>query len=315
VRDAQAVARRLDIPHAVLDLASLFREKVVDDFVSEYGRGRTPNPCVQCNTHVKFAPLLDWARRNGYDHIATGHYARLREVELDGQTRCLIARAVDDSKDQSYVLWGVPPEVLRFTRFPLGGMNKSEVRARALGLGLPVWDKEESQDICFVEEGDYAAVVRANLGEDHPVFRPGEIRDLRGNALGRHPGLVHYTVGQRRGLGLSGPDAYHVLRLETEENTLRVGTAEELGCRGVWVGDVRLQAPEAWLSSDAVEAKIRYRHAPAAAVVRVEGDRFHVRFDEPQRAVAPGQSCVVYRDGALLAGGRIDGPCGCCPPS
>jgi tRNA-uridine 2-sulfurtransferase len=310
VRDAQGCARRLGIPHVVLDLEELFRDRVLADFVSEYARGRTPNPCVQCNTHVKFTPLLLWARRNGFDHIATGHYARVQRVEIDHGWRTLIGRGSDSDKDQSYVLWGVPAQVLEHSLFPLGDLDKDEVRARALALELPVWDKEESQDICFVEDGDYVRVLRERLGAEHPVFKPGEIRDRDGNLLGHHRGLAHYTVGQRRGLGLGGGEGTlprHVIQLDPAGGILRVGSVEQLEASGLTAADLNLFVSPACLEDGPVQVKIRYRHEPASARAWVEGALLRIRFDEPVRAVAPGQSCVVYRDGWVLAGGRIEG--------
>lgn len=306
VRDAQATARRLDIPHTVLDLQELFQERVMRDFAEEYGRGRTPNPCVQCNTHVKFGPLLQWARGNGYGHIATGHYVRSQHVSIDGSERSLLARARDTDKDQTYVLWGVPGAVLPRTLFPLGEASKSENREAARRLGLSVWDKEESQDICFVEGRSYADVVRQELGEESELFQSGPIRDESGQPLGTHPGLVHFTVGQRRGLGLGGGETRRVLALETETNTLRVGSAGALLREGLIATDLNLFAPASYISGEPVVVKIRYRHAPAAATVEIEGERMVVRFETPQPAVAPGQSCVVYRDDVVLAGGRIE---------
>lgn len=306
VRDAQSVARRLGVPHVVLDLSEAFRAKVFDDFTAEYARARTPNPCVQCNTHIKFGPLLDWARQNGYDEIATGHYVRLEDYPGSASSGPLLRRAVDAAKDQSYVLWGLAPAWLAHTRFPLGGLSKSEVRADAQALGLPVWDKAESQDICFVEGRDYAEVVLEAIGAEHPSNREGEIRDAEGRSLGRHRGLIHYTVGQRRGLGLGGGDRHHVLALEPETNTLRVGSAEALLTPALVVRDLNLFVSREELARAPVSVKIRYRHTPAPARVEVRDDELWVRFEEPQGAVAPGQSCVVYREDFVLAGGRIE---------
>lgn len=315
IHDAQSTARRLGVPHVVLDLEPLFRERVVDDFAAEYAAGRTPNPCVECNTHVKFAPLLAWARQSGFDRIATGHYARVVRVagEDDG-ARFLLARSDDPAKDQSYVLWGVPPEVLPHTMLPLGLLSKDAVRARARALDLPVWDKDESQDICFVPSGDYVEVLRARLGADHPAFTPGEITEESGRILGRHRGLVRYTVGQRHGLGLGGPSSRRVLRIVPETNTLVVGPEERLDCGGLVACRLSLFVSGAEIARAPVMAQLRYRHRAAAAEAHVAGDRLHVRFFLPQRGIAPGQSCVVYRDGLVLGGGRIEGPCGCCPP-
>jgi tRNA-uridine 2-sulfurtransferase len=315
VRDAQATARRLGVPHFVLDLEPLFRERVIEDFIAEYAAGRTPNPCVECNAHVKFAPVLNWARQNGFNRIATGHYAGVvRTMQADGSERCLIARGEDSAKDQSYVLWGVPAEVLPSVLLPLGRLSKGAVRARARELGLPVWDKEESQDLCFVPGGDYAELLRLRLGSDHPAFAPGDIVDESGRILGRHEGLARYTVGQRHRLGLGGPVAHHVLRLVPETGTLVVGPAERLARGGLVASQLNLFVPAAEIARLRVAVKIRYRHEAAAAVAQVDGERLHVHFHEPQRGITPGQSCVVYRGGLVLGGGRIEGPCGCCPP-
>jgi tRNA-specific 2-thiouridylase len=314
VRDAQSVARRLGIPHTVLDMVDLFRERVLDDFANEYGRGRTPNPCVQCNTHVKFGPLLSWARRHGYGWVATGHYVRRVTQSVDGRERVLLARPRDAGKDQSYVLWGVPPEVLGRTLFPLGELGKAQVREKAKALGFPVWDKEESQDICFVDDRGYVEVLRERLGPGHALFQSGEIVDQEGRTRGRHPGLVHFTVGQRRGIGLTSPEPLHVTRLDTERNELVVGDAADLLREELVAEDVNLFVSEEELFAAPVEVKIRYRHEPASArIERAREGTIRIRFDEPQRAVAPGQSCVLYRDGMVLGGGRIGdaGPAGC----
>jgi tRNA-specific 2-thiouridylase len=315
IRDAQATARRLSVPHFVFDLETLFRERVIDDFTAEYAAGRTPNPCVECNTHVKFGPLLAWAQENGFDRIATGHYARvMRTGGGDGGERCFIARGADPVKDQSYVLWGVPADVLPFLMLPLGGLSKDEVRTRARDLGLPVWDKEESQDICFVAGGDYTEVLRARLGPEHAAFTPGEIVDEFGKLLGHHRGLARYTVGQRHALGLSGPESFRVLRLVPETNALVVGPANRLDRGGLVASRLHFFVPPKEIACAPVAVKIRYRHEAAAAEARVDGDRLHVRLREPQRGITPGQSCVVYRDELVLGGGRIEGACDCCAP-
>ncbi len=307
VRDAQSTARRLGITHTVLDLSELFRVAVYDDFVREYTAGRTPNPCVQCNTHVKFGPLARWARERGFSHIATGHYVRsaVYRCESDRSERPVLARARDARKDQSYVLWGLQPEILSRVQFPLGEMTKDEIRTEASRLELPVWDKAESQDLCFAEGGSYVDVLRRELGEEHGVFAPGEIRDLDDRVLGRHLGLANYTVGQRKGLSLGGGEAYHVAALEPAGNVLRVASVAEVSARRVELTEVNLFVPREEIQRGPVEAKIRYRHTAQAAVVSFDGDAARVIFDEPQSAVAPGQSCVFYRDDLLLGGGRI----------
>lgn len=307
VRDAQATARRLGIPHSVLDLSELFRERVFGDFVSEYVRGRTPNPCVQCNTHIKFGPLLEWGRRFGFDWVATGHYVRRVRIATSVGDRWLLARARHVEKDQSYVLWGLDPALLGSVLFPLGDHTKHEVRDLARNFGLPVWDKAESQDLCFVDDEGYAAAVARSVGEDHLLLRAGEIRDIGGKLLGSHRGLVHYTVGQRRGLGLGGGDSLHVVELEASTNTLVVGTAADTMRRSLIAEDVNTFVPDAELAAEGTTVKIRYRHVPAPATVTRAGVRLNVRFESAQSAVSPGQSCVVYRDDLLLAGGRIAG--------
>jgi len=306
MRDAHSVAHRLGIPHTVLDMEELFRARVMDDFASEYGRGRTPNPCVQCNTHIKFGPLLSWAEEHGYPWIATGHYVGSRRVQIEGGERTLLERAEDPNKDQSYVLWGVQPSVLERTLFPLGSLPKAATRRQAQGFDLPVWDKEESQDICFVDERGYAEVLRKKLGESHPLFQPGPILDRTGRHLGEHHGLVHYTVGQRKGIGVHTEGKLHVTRLEPDTNTLRVGAEAELLERKVSADDVNLFVPPTYLSKGPVDVKIRYRHEPAPALARWVDGRIEVEFDQPQQAITPGQSLVVYRDGLVLAGGRIE---------
>ncbi len=316
MRDARAVALGLGISHTVLDLEELFQARVVSDFVTEYAAGRTPNPCVECNTHIKFGPLLAWAERQGYGWIATGHYARRVTVAgLGGRTEARLARAAHVTKDQSYVLWGVDSRVLERTLLPLGSLSKEEVRAEARRLGLATWDKAESQDICFVPDGDYAGWLAERLGPHHPAFAPGEIRDVKDRLLGRHEGLARYTVGQRRGLNLGGPKSWRVLALETAANVLRVGPDDQLDAGGLWAGGLVLHATPAEIAAEPVEVQIRYRHAGVSGWARVDGDRLHASFAEPQRAVAPGQSCVIYRDGVLLAGGRIEAACACCPPA
>ncbi len=305
VRDAQSVARRLGIPHTVLDLEELFRKTVMDDFSREYGRGRTPNPCVQCNTHVKFGPLLSWARQNGYEWIATGHYVRSVRTEVGGESRVLLERASDRNKDQTYVLWGVDSEVLERTLFPLGDLDKTAARSVARELDLPVWDKEESQDICFVEGRSYVDVLKESWKPDHPFFQPGPIENTEGEVLGTHPGLAHFTVGQRRGLGLTHPTPLHVVRLDPRRNTLVVGESAALLKSGCEVEDVNLFAPTSYIEEGLVDVKIRYRHEPAPARVQFRDHGFDVEFVEPQMSIAPGQSCVIYRDDRMLGGGRI----------
>ena len=301
VRDARLVAERIGAPHYVLDYESRFREGVVEDFVAQYLAGATPVPCVRCNQRVKFRDLLETARDLGADCLATGHY--VRRAEGPGGPRLL--RAADPARDQSYFLFATTREQLDFLRFPLGGLaSKAETRALAARYGLPVADKPDSQDICFVPSGGYAAVIeklRPGAAE------PGEIVDLDGRVLGRHPGVIHYTVGQRRGLGLGGGAPLHVVRLEPEARRVVVGPRAALGVARFtvtqvnWLGD----APFAD-GAQRVAARVRSTRPPAPATLRPLGaDRAEVTLDAAEEGVAPGQACVFYDGERVLGGGWI----------
>jgi tRNA-specific 2-thiouridylase len=301
IHDARRVADRIGIPHYVLDYETRFRQAVMDDFADTYLAGETPIPCVRCNQRVKFRDLLDTARDLGADALATGHYAR-RESGPAG-TRLL--RAADRGKDQSYFLFATTRAQLDLLRFPLGGMSKEETRALAERFDLPVAAKPDSQDICFVPNGSYAAVVeklRPGAAE------PGDVAHIDGRVLGRHPGIIHFTVGQRRGLGIGGGDQLYVLRLEPETRRVIVGPREalatpELTVRELnWLGDAPLNG-----AGVPVEVKIRSASPPAAGRVHAAGEgRARVVFDRPQDGVAPGQACVMYEGDRVLGGGWIE---------
>lgn len=297
IDDAASVASRLGIAHHVWDFSEEFREAVIDPFRREYRRGRTPNPCVDCNRSVRFRTLHDKLKRGGFDTVATGHYARIVE-EPGGRRRLLRGR--DAAKDQSYVLWGIGAEALRGTAFPLGDRTKGEVRRLAAERSLPVADKEESQDICFVPDHD----VGAFLGVDEA----GDIVDGDGVKVGEHGGAARYTVGQRRGLGVSADEPLYVTGVDTASNVVRVGRHDELFAGGAVAGQVSLLVDVAELEGARnLTVRIRYRHGGAPAEVALGGDgRLRIRFREPQRAVTPGQSAVIYRGDELLGGGVID---------
>ncbi len=294
--DARRVAGRLGIPFYVLNFAPDF-ERLIDRFCAEYGRGRTPNPCVLCNRDLKFGRLFEYADLVGAAFVATGHYARVEWTA--GRWR--LKRGLDREKDQSYVLFPVPPQRLERVRLPLGEMRKADVRDLARRLRLPVRDKPESQEICFVT-GTIGELVRERRPE---LVRPGPILDLEGNELGRHDGVVHYTVGQRRGLGVAMGEPRYVVEIRPETAAVVIGPAEALASRGlvaegmVWHERVPAEPIRA-------DVQIRYRHPAAPAwVERLDGGRADVRFDEPVRAVAPGQAAVLYRDDRVLGGGWI----------
>lgn len=304
IYDARAVAARLDIPHYVLDYESRFREAVIDDFADSYLRGETPIPCVRCNQTVKFQDLLATAQDLGADALATGHYVR-RTSTLEGPA---LLRAVDAGRDQSYFLFATTRKQLDFLRFPLGAMEKAETRAHAERFGLPVAAKPDSQDICFVPDGNYARIVERLRPEAHD---PGDIVDLDGNVLGRHGGIINFTVGQRRGLGLGGRSegeaVLYVVRLDPATRRVVVGPRHALGVDRLSVGTVN------WLADGAVPTdgitcavKLRSTMEPVAArIFPAESHGATVILENPQFGISPGQACVVYDGDRVLGGGWI----------
>jgi len=297
IYDARCVADRLGIAHYVFDLASRFREDVIERFADAYAHGRTPIPCIQCNQGVKFTDLFGIARDLGADCLATGHYVR----RVLGPSGPELHRAADQARDQSYFLFATTREQLDFLRFPLGGLPKPAVRELARELELLVADKPDSQDICFVPGGDYAAVVR-KVRPDAAV--PGEIVDLSGRVIGVHKGLIHFTVGQRRGLEIGGQkEPLYVVRLEPEHARVVAGPKRALAVRAARISGVN------WLGErqrDGLMVKVRSLARPVPATVELDGDTGVVRFEAPEYGVAPGQAAVLYAGDRVLGGGWID---------
>tara|TARA_R110000782_G_scaffold78293_3_gene155991 strand:+ start:194820 stop:195971 length:1152 start_codon:yes stop_codon:yes gene_type:complete len=293
IRDARAVADRIGIAHYVFDYESRFRDSVIEDFASEYMAGRTPIPCVKCNMGVKFTDLFALARDLGADCLATGHYVR-RVIGSDGVAQ--LHRAADPARDQSYFLFATTQDQLDYLRFPLGGLPKGQVREIAAQLGLTVAMKPDSQDICFVPDGDYAAIVRKLRPE---ADADGEIVHLDGRVLGRHKGLIHYTVGQRKGLEIGGqPDPLYVIRIDAPERRIIVGPKAALAVRSARLTEMN------WLGGDfcgPLQAKVRSLAKPVPACL--QDDVLH--FDSPEYGVAPGQAAVLYDGDRVLGGGWI----------
>ena len=299
VEDARSVAYRLGMPYYVFNFSEGFRERVMLPFAADYCRGRTPNPCIECNRCMKFEALLRRAEELGCDKIVTGHYAR---VERAGE-RYILRKALDGTKDQSYVLYAMTQHQLSRTLFPLGGMRKRETRAVAEAQGFLNARKKDSQDICFAPDGDYAAAIERMTGE---AGRPGAFVSTDGRVLGEHRGIIHYTVGQRRGLGIPHPESLYVCRIDPERNEVVLGAERELYRRETEAADVNWIAGETPAAPVGCAVKIRYRAAEKSAVVYPEGDRARVVFDEPQRAITPGQAAVFYDGDTVLGGGTIE---------
>lgn len=300
LQDARQVAAKLGIEFHALDFSSCFKKCVIDHFVSEYQRGRTPNPCVDCNRHIKFGLLFDEARKLGCEYLATGHYARI-EYNPDRQ-RWLLARALDPAKDQSYMLFNLTQDQLAHILLPLAQMSKPEIRRIAEANLLVTAQKPDSQDICFVANGDYAAVVRRL---SRKKARPGKFIHLDGTVLGTHQGQIHYTIGQRKGLGIAYAYPLYVIRKDIAANTVIVGPNEALFRKELWAENCNFITINQLTGPLRVTAKTRYRQKDVPATIEPAGDgKVHVTFDEPQRAITPGQAVVFY-DGDYVVGGGI----------
>ena len=299
VEDARSVASRLDMPYYVFNFTDDFKEKVIDDFINCYFCGRTPNPCIECNRIMKFGKLYERAKLIGRDYIVTGHYARIEKTE----NGYLLKKAVDESKDQSYVLYSLTQELLAHTLFPLGELTKAEARKIAEENGFINANKPDSQDICFVPDGDYAKVIEKYTSKK---AEPGDFVDKAGNVLGRHRGIIHYTIGQRRGLGISSDEPLYVCGIDVENNTVILGRDSDLFTKELNVRDFNWISGNVPTGEICCKVKIRYKHQEQPATVIPTGnDTVRVIFDEPQRAITPGQSAVAYDGEVVLGGGKI----------
>lgn len=306
VYDARRVAEQVGIPYYVVNFEQQFEEQVVKPFVQEYLAGRTPIPCTLCNNYIKFDRFLEMADAVGAHNIATGHYARIRRDNVSGRWQML--RAVDSTKDQTYFLFGLTQAQLARTLFPLGEMTKPEVRELALSMNLAVASKGDSQEICFVPNGDYAAFMDAYLRETgvEPALTRGEIVTTDGRRLGEHEGVHRFTVGQRKGLGIAAPEPLYVIATEPISQRVIVGRNDDLlreRCTAREINWISIARPDDPIRA---QVKIRNRHAAAPATLHASGDRVEIVFDEPQRAVTPGQGAVFYDGDLVLGGGWID---------
>lgn len=301
VEDARAVAASMDIPYYVFNFSERFKEEVMDKFVHCYECGITPNPCIDCNRYLKFEYLYNRAKELGYDYIVTGHYAQIKYDASIG--RYLLCKAVDASKDQSYVLYSLTQDQLAHTQFPLGGMPKSKTREIAEQQGFINAKKHDSQDICFVQNGNYAEFIEDYTKKTYPE---GNFVDVHGNILGRHKGIIRYTIGQRKGLGLSLKEPMYVMEINTTDNTVVLGRDADLFTDTLIANDINLISVPRIDGEMRVKAKVRYRHTEQpATVTQIDDDTIKVVFDEPQRAITKGQAVVLYDGDIVVGGGTI----------
>lgn len=296
--EAQRMAAILGFEHHILDFRDTFREHVIANFVDEYAQGRTPNPCVLCNSHIKWGKLMQAAKEYGCDYIATGHYAQIAEH----RGHYYLKNAVDTQKDQTYFLWMLTEENLRHTIFPLGGLTKTEVRQIALQHGFEALSKKaESQEICFVPNNDY----RSFLAEQGVDIQVGEYVDAQGKILGYHQGYCHYTIGQRKGLGIALGSPKFVTKIDAETNRVTLGEREDLLTQQAHIKEVRLRDVDWLKESPTIEARIRYKSPAVSGYLEIGDEESSVWFDSPVWGVTPGQSLVIYKEGLVVGGGII----------
>ncbi len=299
VEVARSVAYKLGMPFYVFNFTDAFRDTVIRKFIESYENGITPNPCIDCNRYMKFDKLYERAKTLGCDYIVTGHYARIEEEN----GKFVLKKALDETKDQSYVLYSMTQDQLVHTMFPIGSMQKTEVRAIAKESGFVNADKPDSQDICFVPNGDYASVIELQTGKESAE---GNFVDKQGNNLGRHKGVIHYTIGQRKGLGVSSTEPLYVCNICPKDGNVVLGSNDDLFSREADVSDFNWISGEVPGSEFRCKAKIRYRQPEQwVTVIPTGADTVHIVFDEPQRAITPGQAAVFYDGDTVLGGGTI----------
>lgn len=301
INDAKEAAKRLGIPFYIFDFKEEFEKEVIERFIRTYEKGETPNPCIYCNKYLKFGLFYEKAVELSCDYIVTGHYARIIKGEKEYELR----QAVYKEKDQSYVLYSIPQEILKHTVFPLGELSKEEVRRIAAEQGFLNSQKPDSQDICFIDDGDYGRFLREYTKKDYPS---GDFVDFKGNILGKHKGIINYTIGQRKGLGISAANPYYVCRISPEENQVVLGSNGDLFTKSLTASDINWTVQKVPSFPFRTQAKIRYRQEKQWAVAEPARDGgLRLTFDEPQRAVTKGQAVVLYDDDKVLGGGIISG--------
>jgi len=302
IGSAQSVCRHLNIPHRMIDAQAEFSQRIIADFISEYRRGRTPNPCIRCNDLIKFHLLLRYARAHDFDYLATGHYARIEHDR--GSSRYLLKKGVDEGKDQSYFLYRLTQDQMKSVLFPLGNKRKTEVRALARELELPAAERPESQEVCFVPKNDYRVFLKEHAPD---TLNPGEMILTDGTVIGKHEGIAFFTVGQRRHLGVATGERLYVVRIEPERNRVVLGNASDLQTRDMTVTNVNFILVNELQKARDVTVKIRYRSPFVPAQIKsFPFSAVRVIFEQPVKGVCPGQAAVFYEDDTVVGGGIID---------
>lgn len=302
VEDARRVCDKIGIPFYVLNFSDIFKEKVIKPFIDEYLNGRTPNPCIACNKHIKFEDFFNKARQIGCDYVATGHYAKIEKDEKTG--RYLLKKSITDKKDQTYALYNLTQEQLKHTLLPIGDYEKEKVREIAKEIGIDVHNKPDSQEICFVKDNDYAGYVKKHSPKK---IEEGYFIDTKGNILGKHKGIIHYTIGQRKGLGIAFGKPMFVVDIDPVKNTVILGDNEDIFKKGLIAKDFNLISIDDIKEPIRVTAKHRYSAKPSPATLsKIDDEHIKVVFDEPQRAITKGQSVVFYDNDVVIGGGIIE---------